>query len=81
MSYMEARAEMPGENNSPVPIPRAQRVADHVHLWLAFLPVWDSNPQDADLPIEPPGKAFRIRDYIMIKCEDPLYIDSIIRVY
>ena len=38
MSYMEARAEMPGENNSPVPIPRAQRVADRVHLRLAFLP-------------------------------------------
>ena len=36
MSYMEARAEMPGENNSPVPIPRAQRVADRVHLRLAF---------------------------------------------
>ena len=48
MSYMEARAEMPGENNSPVPIPRAQRVADRVHLRLAFLPRWDSNPQRAD---------------------------------
>ena len=48
MSYMEARAEMPWENNSQVPIPRAKRVADRVNLRLAFLPVWDSNPQDAD---------------------------------
>ena len=61
MFYMEARAEMPWENNSQVPIPRAQRVAYHVHLRLAFLPVWDLNPQHADqqfdaLPIEPPGK-------------------------
>ena len=30
--------EMPWENNSHVPIPRAQRVADRVHLRLAFLP-------------------------------------------
>ena len=48
MSYMEALAEMPWENNSQVPFPRAQRVADRVHLRLAFLPVWDSNPQRAD---------------------------------
>ena len=48
MSYMEARAEMSGENNSQLPIPRAQRVADRVHLRLAFLLVWDSNPQRAD---------------------------------
>ena len=34
MSYMEAHAEMPWENNSQVPIPRAQRVADRVHLRL-----------------------------------------------
>ena len=48
MSYMEARVEMPRENNSQVPIPKAQRVADHMHLLLAFLPVWDSNLQRAD---------------------------------
>ena len=48
MSYMAALAEMPWENNSQIPIPRAQRVADRVHLRLAFLPVWDSNPQRAD---------------------------------
>ena len=38
MSHMEARAEMPWENNSQSPIPWAQRVADRVHLRLAFLP-------------------------------------------
>ena len=43
MSYMEARAEMPRENNSQSPISQAQRVADRVHLRLAFLPAWDSN--------------------------------------
>ena len=31
-------SSMSGENNCPVPIPRAQRVADRVHLRLAFLP-------------------------------------------
>ena len=31
-----------------VPMPWVQRVADRVHLRLAFLPVWDSNPQDAE---------------------------------
>ena len=35
MSYMEARAEMPWENNSQFPFPRAQRVANCVHLQLA----------------------------------------------
>ena len=44
---MEARAEMRWENNSQIPIPWAQKVADRVHLRLAFLPLWDSNPQDA----------------------------------
>ena len=48
MSHMEARAEMPWENNCQSPIPRAQMVTDSVHLRLAFLPAWDSNPQDAD---------------------------------
>ena len=48
MSYMEARAEMPWENNSQSPIPWAQRVANLVHLQLAFLPAWDLNPQDAE---------------------------------
>ena len=38
MSHMEARAEMPLENNSQSPIPWALRVADRVHLRLAFLP-------------------------------------------
>ena len=54
MSYMEARAEMPRENNSQVPIPRAQRVADCVHLRLAFLSVWDANPQDAEREVSTP---------------------------
>ena len=54
MSYMEARAEMPWENNFQVPIPRAQRVADRVHLRLAFLHVWDSNPQDAEREVLTP---------------------------
>ena len=45
MSYMEARAELPWEINFQVPISRAQRVADRMHLQLAFLPGWDSNLQ------------------------------------
>ena len=48
MSHMETHAEMPWENNSQSLIPWDQRVADRVHLQLAFLPVWDSNPQDAE---------------------------------
>ena len=54
MSYMEAPEEMPWENNSQVPIPRAQRVAVRVHLRLAFLPVWDSNLQDAEREVSTP---------------------------
>ena len=54
MSHMRTRAEMPWENNFQVPIPRAQRVADRVHLWLAFLPVWDSDPQDAEREVSTP---------------------------
>ena len=45
MSHMEARAEMSWDNNYQSPIPQAQRVADRVHLRLAFLPEWDSNLQ------------------------------------
>ena len=48
MSHMEACEEMPWEDNSQSPIPRAQRVADRVYLQLAFLPAWDSNLQDAE---------------------------------
>ena len=58
------------ENNSQVPIPRAQRVADRVHLQLAFLLVWDSNPQDAKREIwtpyqlSHPGRLYSLENII-----------------
>ena len=48
MSFMEAPAELPWENNFQSPTIQAQRAADRIHLRLAFLPMWDSNPQDAE---------------------------------
>ena len=73
MSYMEARAEMPGENNSPVPIPRAQRVADRVHLRLAFSPS-ETRTRSAPirglplnaLPTELPGKGQMINAFLAL---------------
>ena len=59
MSYMEVRADMPLENNSQVPIPWAQRLAKRVHLRQAFLPVWDSNPQDAEREVSTPYRLSR----------------------